>query len=337
MIAEMSEFDKKVAEVANRAYADIVEHEQNRCLKIVQPGESVQVSKKLTIDDLLFSNRKAAQTLSFGIRSLDNLFSGYSGGELRIGAKKQSVIGVTAMSGTGKSLLTFTMFANLYKMHKEVLYISLDMDEEDTADYFRYSLIGMKSNDLVLVDEIALVGKKFNIVSAPEGKKTVKFIEDEIIKYQNETGKKLDAVFIDFFGRLVPGVQVKESEQNAVIMEQLKALKIKYNCMVIILIQAREDVAYKGGRPTQMSSYGGVNVRSYLDALIGVYRASKNDKSLDARFKSFIEISSLKDRVPGQLDDTCILKTEDGKLVEPSWGELKDYKETVNPQKKVGR
>ena len=323
MIAEMSEFDKKVAEVANRAYADIVEHEQNRCLKIVQPGDGNGI-KPIDISDISLEESEAAsERVLFGLEGVDSLFSDYENGVLRTGLSKQEVVVLAGMSGYGKTTLALTMFANLYRRKIPAIFFSFDMDERRTKREFRHALIGFNGTANEYMDEIQIAGYKPPL-ACRQGDQSILAIDATLTK------NPASVIFIDYIDYVVPtGVFKKLEEKLKALMSQLKELAIKHNCGVILLSQCREDKNFNSGRPTLLDIYGGREVRSKADQVLVVYRNSKHNSTLDSMYKNITEIKNVKPR--GFLkDDTTYVNYRNGRMFDLNKIEIDGYKEAAN-------
>jgi replicative DNA helicase len=312
----MSDLLKQINTISNDNYNDIIKIKQDSTLKLVTKNDPDLQSVDLS--NALSELRPEIKRLKTGIKEIDQLFNTFVNGNLMTGIPAKDIILLSGMSGIGKTTLAFTIFTNLYRDHIKAAFFSFDMKEDQTMDAFRNALSGYKATAEEHMENIAIVGNKPVIICRRE-----QISISRIDAYLTKTPR--DIIFIDYFDKLESDqIHKSDKERYSQIMQSLKQLVDKHNCSLVLLIQGNEDKGYKFGRPTLMNVYGGKEVRSEADHILAVYRRSKLDDNLDARFNNVTEVIGLKLRSHA-VKNVALIKLENGKMLDLPWGEADDY------------
>jgi replicative DNA helicase len=312
----MSDLLKQINTISNDNYNDIIKIKQDSTLKLVTKNDPDLQSVDLS--NALSELRPEIKRLKTGIKEIDQLFNTFVNGNLMTGIPAKDIILLSGMSGIGKTTLAFTIFTNLYRDHIKAAFFSFDMKEDQTMDAFRNALSGYKATAEEHMENIAIIGNKPVIICRRE-----QISISRIDAYLTKTPR--DIIFIDYFDKLESDqIHKSDKERYSQIMQSLKQLVDKHNCSLVLLIQGNEDKGYKFGRPTLMNVYGGKEVRSEADHILAVYRRSKLDDNLDARFNNVTEVIGLKLRSHA-VKNVALIKLENGKMLDLPWGEADDY------------
>jgi replicative DNA helicase len=312
----MSDLLKQINTISNDNYNDIIKIKQDSTLKLVTKNDPDLQSVDLS--NALSELRPEIKRLKTGIKEIDQLFNTFVNGNLMTGIPAKDIILLSGMSGIGKTTLAFTIFTNLYRDHIKAAFFSFDMKEDQTMDAFRNALSGYKATAEEHMENIAIVGNKPVIICRRE-----QISISRIDAYLTKTPR--DIIFIDYFDKLESDqIHKSDKERYSQIMQSLKQLVDKHNCSLVLLIQGNEDKGYKFGRPTLMNVYGGKEIRSEADHILAVYRRSKLDDNLDARFNNVTEVIGLKLRSHA-VKNVALIKLENGKMLDLPWGEADDY------------
>lgn len=203
---------------------------------LIKEAVSVGLAKKIGMDywsDPLerlkdIQNNKPA--ISTGWKSIDAiLYGGFERGTLNIFA---------APSGHGKSLLLQNISLNWALAGYNVVYISLELSEKLCSMRFDSMLTGYGTRDLFkniedVTLKLGMISKKagsLQIVQLPNGI-TVNDIKAYVKEYQIQTGKKVDALVVDYLDLMTPArqkVQLSDvSLKDKLVSEELRNLFIE--------------------------------------------------------------------------------------------------------------
>lgn len=271
--------------------------------------ETVSNIDLVPIDDVAFDFKDFAKnidrnTIKTGLKSLDDNVLITSG----------MMVALLAAPGAGK-----TSFANLFVEHlsmqgENTIYFSLDMYKNLLFSRLlqRYSGYDMRkilhmfkdeSPDDTLVKAYSDVLKNysnahFNFRSGP----TVEEIEQEIINYQNEKGKSVKLVVVDYLEK-VRGPFSDATANSAYVASRLSDIAKKYHTCVLLLVQPQKAA---GDPREELTSYRKIKGASVIEqdsrVILTLSRPGYDPKHMeDDRFAT---ISVVKNNMGGlsQLD-----------------------------------
>lgn len=242
----------------------------------------------------------------------------------RTGICIKDIILIGGMSGIGKTTFAFNLFAHLHKMQIPTIFFSFDMREQRTWDGFRKALIGYHGTQIDFIEELTLHGVAPRIVTVQQIVE-VRYIDMFLEK------NPAKVIFIDYIAKLKPTKPCyNDKAKFAELFAELKALVEKHKCTIILLSQSKEDKGYRQGRLTLGSIYGGMEVRSEVDQVWGIYRNSVYNDKLDKKFKNITEVTGLKLRSDNVTNNICYVKFINGQMEELSETEITDYKSALN-------
>lgn len=303
--------------------------------------KTVEELQQIDINISLRETRENIERITFGIDSLDILFGEYEycieqqSAILKPGFCMQDIILLCGMSGTGKTTCAMNLFAKLYKKKIRTCFLSLDMREDRTWDFFRNALVGFNSSGEDFIDQLAIFGKP-NIISS----KSVKFEDvtifriDDYLTKLSQTYMLPQVIFIDYIDMIRPTQKkMLPKEHFKYLFLELKALAQKHNCSFVILSQSTEDKGYRQGRPTLSNVYGGKEVRSAVDHVIAVYRNYNYNEKLPIDFRNISEIIGLKLRSNAS-ERTAYVRFNNGIMENISYLEICSYRTAISNSNK---
>jgi archaellum biogenesis ATPase FlaH len=211
--------------------------------------------------------------VSTGWASLDQkLFGGFNRGELNIFA---------GGSGAGKSLFLANLGVNWALAGLNVLYLTFELSENLVSMRVDSMVTGISTRDVFKnIDDIEMrvriIGKKSGALQVkymPTGK-TANDIRSYVKEYEIKTGKKLDAVLVDYLDLMMP-VSVKISPENLFIKdkyvsEELRNLAMELNTVFVTAAQlnrgAVEEVEFDHSHIS-----GGLSKIQTADNVFGIF------------------------------------------------------------------
>ena len=289
--------------------------------------------QKADISKSIASLRENKKTYNFGIKAIDELFILFYGKDesgndiFTTGIPQGQIILLSGMSGAGKTLTAFNLFVRLQKQKVKTAFISSDMDENLTWDYYRRALVGYHMADNEYIDAIATINypdkPKIDII-INSGDVTV----SQLDKYLTDNPQEV--IFFDYIDYLQPdNKKSTPKENNKQLFLELKELRKKHNVTIILLSQASEDKGYKAGRPTLSNVYGGKEVRSAVDGVIGIYRNYNYNKKLPMNLRGVTEIIGLKLRSHAR-DTVAYVDVTDGQMHDIDTSKHILYEDEIN-------
>lgn len=194
-------------------------------------------------------DREGRDRFSSGFDEIDLKISG-------VGLSRGEIGGFQANSGVGKSfLLCHAAKINLKRGHR-VLFLTLEMNQDKTAERFDTLFCGINMKDLLanksfvkhqLSAEIKLIKKSFNISDEDKNRLIVKHFaagtaDVNVIKaYYSQIaiqGFKPDLVIVDYIGELkdIPGLKTYESRQR--LMRDLRTFGVEEGHCTLTAVQS---------------------------------------------------------------------------------------------------
>ena len=211
--------------------------------------------------------------ISTGWSALDQkLFGGFNRGELNIFA---------GGSGAGKSLFLANLGVNWALMGLNVLYLTFELSENLVSMRIDSMVTGVSTRDVFKnIDDVELkvkmIGRQsgaFQVKYMPSGK-TANDIRSYIKEYEIKTGRRIDALLIDYLDLMMP-VGVKVSAENLFVKdkyvsEELRNLSMELNTITVTASQlnraAVEEVEFDHSHIS-----GGLSKIQTADNVIGIF------------------------------------------------------------------
>lgn len=194
---------------------------------------------------------------------LDNTVHGF-----RVG----HVIGLVAGSGVGKTAVALNMFLGFVESNPDLdhIFIPLEQPANEIADRWK-TLCGDKVHLHERVHVISNYDETggFRHLSMDD-------LQEYIVKFQAESGKKIGCVVIDHIGVLKSINKNGENEGLMGICKAMKSFATKTNTLVVMQSQAPREKAGIGDLELNKdAAYGTVYFESYCDYLITMWQPLK--------------------------------------------------------------
>jgi archaellum biogenesis ATPase FlaH len=211
--------------------------------------------------------------ISTGWEILDKkLFGGFNRGELNIFA---------GGSGAGKSLFLANLGVNWALSGMNVLYLTLELSENLVSMRVDSMVSGIPTRDVFKsIDDVEMkvkmIGKKsgaFQVKYMPSGK-TPNDIRSYIKEYEIKTGRKIDAILVDYLDLLHPaGAKISAENlfiKDKYVSEELRNLAMELNTVFVTASQlnrgAVEEVEFDHSHIS-----GGISKINTADNLFGIF------------------------------------------------------------------
>lgn len=212
--------------------------------------------------------------VSTGWVGLDSkLFGGFNRGELNIFA---------GGSGAGKSLFLANLGVNWAFMGLNVLYLTFELSENLVSMRVDSMVTGIPTKDVFKsIDDVELkvkmIGRNgtgaFQVKYMPSGK-TANDIRSYVKEYEIKTGRRIDALLIDYLDLLMPvSVKVSPSDlfvKDKYVSEELRNLSMELNTITVTASQlnrgAVEEIEFDHSHIS-----GGISKIQTADNVIGIF------------------------------------------------------------------
>lgn len=229
----------------------------DRLRAIISTGSTVETRSMLELVcealDAIERKEKQPRRVPTGVSQIDGLLGG--------GFKPTNFVVIGARPGVGKSALMLSMAISAASQGRKVLYISLEMSDEENAQRTMTHISGIGSGRLLhekLTDK-----ENMNISEGMEayGLENIEHYEASVCRVSDirnmavrmKDRQGLDMVCIDYVGLLRPeqslGNRVNEIGQ---ITRDLKALAMETGIVVVAAAQLNRE-SVKSGRPPALS------------------------------------------------------------------------------------
>ncbi len=280
-IDEFEKFCKhKALEAAILKSTDLIEKSDYGAVeKIIKDAVQIGLAKHLGTDywaspgERIEHVRNQRRATSTGWKDIDrHLYGGFNRGELNIFA---------AASGGGKSLFLQNLGLNWALQGFNVVYVSLELSEELCSMRLDSMLTGYTTRDLFKnvedVDlKVRMQGKKaggIQIVQLPNGI-TVNNLNSYIKEYEVKSGKKIDAICLDYLDLMMPAQsKVSASDlfiKDKFVSEELRNFAIEHDLMFATASQlnrsAVEEIEFDHSHIS-----GGLSKIQTADNVIGIF------------------------------------------------------------------
>jgi len=260
--------------------------------------------------------------ISTGFRKVDEITSGWQGGDLIILAARPSM-GKTAIS------LHFAKHPTLIE-DKNVLYFSLEMAKERIADRLisletginskRIQHNRLNSDDWHIIDNTIPIYQDSNFTINDKSDLTIEDIKN--ISIIEDKKKKIDLIVVDY----LQIIQFSQNSGNTTndkvthISKNLKSLAKRLNCPVIALSQLRRTQNEKP-QLTDLRDSGAIEQDA--DIVLFVHRYDYENRNCELEQKNLIELIFAKHR-NGEIGMTEIYRADDWSKFYQNVNELED-------------
>lgn len=188
-------------------------------------------------------NPQEALGLLTGFDPLDDATRGLKGGEMLV---------VAGRAGSGKSISALQMAVNIYKQGKDILLISLEMPAEQYEDRFfschsDLPLHEMQKGQLTEEQEAAYNAQWKQIEQNPTFFEIVDTVSCNAMRVEAELSLAMeryepDILVIDYLGIMKANEkQPKDNEEQAAVVEEVRALARVYDKPIITAVQLNRD------------------------------------------------------------------------------------------------
>lgn len=261
------------------------------------PEEKASDNTSPTVRELLSKGDDAIKGERFPCHTLiDDTAHGFRLGQ---------VIGIVGGSGVGKTTLTLNAFLWFAERNPDYhhFFFSLEQPAGELAARIR-TICGTNES---LYDRIHITS---NYADNGEFRElSLAKIEEQLLKFQEETGHKVGAVVIDHIGVLSKSDKNGENDGLIGLCRQMKPVAQRTNTLMMMLSQAPREKAGIGDLELDKScAYGTVFFESFCDYLICLWQPLKRVYSQGAptvmAFK-FAKIRHKKQGVDRIQEDTC--------------------------------
>lgn len=283
------------------------------------------------IQDVAFDFKEFARnikrnTIKTGLKKLDDSVMITSG----------MMVSILAAPGAGKTSFANTFVEYLSMNNENTLYFSLDMYKsllfsrliQKYSGYDMRTILDMFENDQpdeILLNAYSEVLKNysnacFNFKSGP----TVEEIEQELVKWQEETGKECKLVVIDYLEK-VRGPFSDATANSAYVASRLSDIAKKYHTTVLLLVQPQKSA---GDPREELTSYRKIKGASVLEqdsrVILTLSRPGYDPK--DMSNDKYATISVVKNNMGGLCQLDFGWDGVSGSLRELTYDEQKDLK-----------
>ena len=280
---------------------------------------------------------------SSGWKSIDEkLYGGFNRGELTIWA---------AGSGTGKSVILQNQAINWVNQGLNVLYVTLELSEElcglrtdaivtEETTKFIFSHMDEIAKRLLFIKRNAPVEKgDYQIKKFPEGGTTVNDIRAYIKEYEIQTGKKFDAICVDYLDILYP-TSSKVDINSQFLKDKMVAEELRRLAGDLGLFCASASQLNRGsieeGDFNQSHIAGGISKINTADNVIAIFAppAMKEQGRFQVQFLKTRSSNGVGQRVDLKYNNEC-MRLSDLNEYENIDSKVEDIKKEVKKQEEV--
>ena len=281
LLAEFETFARhKALEAAILKSADLLERgEYGPVEDLVKKAVQIGLQKDLGTDYFADPKSRLEEIkdkngqISTGWPALDKkLFGGFNRGELNIFA---------GGSGAGKSLFLANLGVNWALAGMNVLYLTFELSENLVSMRVDAMVTEIPTRDIFKsIDDVEMkvkmIGKKsgsFQVKYMPSGK-TPNDVRSYMKEYEIKTGRRVDAVLVDYMDLLFPnGAKISAENmfvKDKYVSEEMRNLAMELNCIFVTASQLNrasvEEVEFDHSHIS-----GGISKINTADNLFGIY------------------------------------------------------------------
>lgn len=250
-----------------------------------------------TVKDLLSKGADTVKGVRFPCnRIIDDTIHGFRLGQ---------VLGIIGGSGVGKTTLTLNAFLWFAECNPEYhhFFFSLEQPPQEIANRIRTICQGNET----LFDKIHIVSNYAEDGSFRHF--SMDSIEEHLLKYAEESGKKVGAVVVDHIGVLSKSDKNGEMDGLIGVCKTMKRVAIHINCMLIMLSQAPRDKAGIGDiELNKDAAFGTVFFESFVDYCVCLWQPLKRAYNMGAPTVMAFKFAKIRHKRQGQdriQEDVC--------------------------------
>lgn len=185
-------------------------------------------------------------------------------------------------SGSGKSLFLQNISINWVELGLNVVYITLELSENLCAMRLDAMVAGVETREILKkVDDVAILVKQYGnkyrgtirLKQLPNGC-TVNDIRSFVKETEVQTGKKIDAIVVDYLDLMMPvSVKVSPSDQfikDKYVSEELRNLATELNTLMVTASQLNRS-SYEEVEFNPANIAGGISKVNTADNVIGIF------------------------------------------------------------------
>jgi hypothetical protein len=299
-LGEFEQFCRyKALEKAILKSADMLEKQQYGGVeKLIREATQIGLAKSFGTDYYadprarLGILKDANGQVSTGWKTVDEkLYGGFNRGELNIFA---------GGSGAGKSLFLQNIALNWSLQGYNVIYFSLELSEGLTSLRLDSMVTGMPTKEVFRnIDDVELkvkmAGKKagaLQVVQLPNGI-TINDLRAWLKEFQVQTGKKVDAIIVDYLDLMMPaGQKISVADlfiKDKLVSEELRNLSIQLNLLLVTASQLNRS-AVETVEFDHSHIAGGLSKIQTADNVFGIF------SSIVLRERGRVQIQFMKTR-----------------------------------------
>lgn len=251
------------------------------------------------------------EKLSFGIDWLDTVTHG--------GLPRKTLSGILSPSNAGKTTHLISIAANHYKQGNAVLYITMEMAEQEIMKRFDANLLDVNVNDFDKISKREYLSKidavkkltvgKFLVKEYPTGSAHsghFRFLLNELKTKHNFIP---DVIYIDYLGICASARVTGNANQYTVlknVAEEIRGLAIEFNCRILTAMQTNRG-GYGASDLSMQDTADSMGVVHVLDLYWALIRTEELDELGQCMY------SILKNRL-GKNTGSCIVGIDYDKM-----------------------
>lgn len=200
------------------------------------------------------------------------------------GFKKGELVSLVGLSGSGKSLLALQFALAAVKKNFKTIYFSLEMSPNQMIPRFLSMVLGLQINQIKFKDVDYEKQIKEKIVTLKEY--PIKFIFEMVdtaqiysLSYLERVRGGIDFIIVDYFSLLQDKGFRSEIEQEKNVINRLKNIAKKLNCVVLVLNALSKEVAKRrDGRVTAEDTIGSIHQTYTVDIALSLNRGRNSSE-----------------------------------------------------------
>lgn len=250
--------------IKERPSIDNIDDVTAKIKEIINEGTQVSFTTDLGYDffDVNSYVRDISDIISTGDELMDEILDG--------GYEKKTLISYMGPPNAGKSIFLVNEAVRAVKSKKNVVYLSFEMSSLSVIERAYKCIFGRPTGFNIEdpVEKIKLQEEltkqkgnlgDFRVFQFPTGVANTRDIENYLINLEKSSGKIFDVVVIDYLNLMGP-MSRKRSDNMYLkikeIVESLRALAIRRNCVVITATQTNRGGKGKDGGAYNRNDYG---------------------------------------------------------------------------------
>ncbi|HLD91224.1 MAG TPA: DnaB-like helicase C-terminal domain-containing protein [Patescibacteria group bacterium] len=237
-------------------------------------------------------------TLRFGIKDLDNKVKLLTG----------TTVGVLGIPSSGKTALGMSLLANNSKVGEQSIFYSLDMSINIIAYRQVQAITGWdddmikntyKTNPKLFFDKYNESKETLfkNVTYCFRHGTTPADIRSDIVNYEQNTGKKVRLVLIDYLENVQSGY-TDPTIGSGVVAQSLSNIAAELNVLIVILLQTQKNIQPTEEITSMRSIKGASIIEQSLSVAIGISRLGHSSTYSD--YDTSMQVNVIKNRFGSQ-------------------------------------